>query len=67
MLITQLKSKEAIESLSAGKVFIINCHGCKEVSFPEAEAKELQKVKEGESIPSELDRIMFYCNNAFFF
>ncbi len=43
MLITQLKSKEAIESLSAGKVFIINCHGCKEVSFPEAEAKELQK------------------------
>ena len=32
MLITQLKAKEAITSLTAGKkVFIINCHGCKEV------------------------------------
>ena len=30
MLITQLKAKEAITSLTAGKkVFIINCHGCK--------------------------------------
>ena len=36
MLITQLKAKEAITSLTAGKkVFIINCHGCKEVRFPE--------------------------------
>ena len=35
MLITQLKAKEAITSLTAGKkVFIINCHGCKEVRFP---------------------------------
>ena len=34
MLITQLKAKEAITSLTAGKkVFIINCHGCKEVRF----------------------------------
>ena len=39
MLITQLKAKEAITSLTAGKkVFIINCHGCKEVRFPEKEA-----------------------------
>lgn len=44
MLITQLKSKEDITSLVAGKkVFIINCHGCKEVHFPEKEADELQK------------------------
>ncbi len=43
MLITQLKAKETIVSLVSGKVFIINCHGCKEVSFPEEEAKELQK------------------------
>jgi len=43
MLITQLKSKETIESLFDGKVFIINCHGCKEVSFPETEAAELHK------------------------
>lgn len=43
MLITQLKPKETIASLVEGKVFIINCHGCKEVSFPEKEAAEFQK------------------------
>ena len=43
MLITKLKAKEAIDALVTGKVFIINCHGCKEVSFPEEEAKALQK------------------------
>ena len=42
MLITKLKSKETIVSLITGKAFVLNCHGCKEVSFPEAEAKELQ-------------------------
>ena len=43
MLITELKSKEAITALLSGKVFIINCHGCKEIYFPEKEAEELQK------------------------
>ena len=43
MLITELKNKEVIESLIVGKVFIINCHGCKEIRFPEKEAEELQK------------------------
>ena len=44
MLITQLKAKETIVSLAEGKkVFIINCHGCKEVRFPEKEAVEFQK------------------------
>ena len=43
MLITELKSKEAITGLLTGKVFIINCHGCKEVYFPEQEADALQK------------------------
>ena len=43
MLITKLKSKEDILSLVTGKVFIINCHGCKEVRFPETEAEELEK------------------------
>ena len=42
MLITELKAKETIASLAAGKVFIINCHGCKEIRFPEKEAEELQ-------------------------
>ena len=43
MLITELKSKEAITALLSGKVFIINCHGCKEIFFPEHEAEQLQK------------------------
>ena len=43
MLITELKAKETILSLATGKVFIINCHGCKEIRFPEQEAEELQK------------------------
>ena len=43
MLITELKAKETIEALATGKVFVINCHGCKEVHFPEKEADELQK------------------------
>ena len=43
MLITELKAKETILSLITGKVFIVNCHGCKEIHFPEHEADELQK------------------------
>ena len=43
MLITRLKSEDTITSLCAGKVFIINCQGCKEVGFPEEEANALQK------------------------
>ena len=43
MLITELKNKETIEALATGKVFILNCHGCKEIRFPEAEADALQK------------------------
>ena len=43
MLITELKSKESLLSLTSGKVFLLNCHGCKEMRFPEAEALELEK------------------------
>ena len=43
MLITELKAKETILSQIKGKVFIINCHGCKEIHFPEKEAEELEK------------------------
>ena len=43
MLITQLKDKEVIKSLAGGKVFLLCCHGCKEVSFPEHEVEALAK------------------------
>ncbi len=42
MLITQLKNREAIDALISGTCFIVNCHGCGEVSFPAAEAQALQ-------------------------
>ena len=56
MLMTKLKSKETIASLASGKVFIVNCHGCKEVGFPEQEAEALQKelAAQGSEVPIEL-------------
>lgn len=44
MLITKLKSKEEILSLTSGSFFVINCHGCKEVGFPAEDAKALEKA-----------------------
>ena len=43
MLITQLKDTEVIKSLAGGKVFLLCCHGCKEVTFPEHEVEALVK------------------------
>ena len=63
MLITQLKAKEAITSLTAGKkVFIINCHGCKEVRFPEKEAVELQKELSAEGNVTGIMTTDYICN-----
>ncbi len=49
MLITELKDKETILSLATGKVFLINCHGCKELHFPVQEAEAL-KAALGEKV-----------------
>ena len=43
MLITQLKPKDEIASLTVGKTVIISCEGCAEVYFPAAGAAEAQK------------------------
>ena len=43
MLITELKATEAILSEITGKAFVINCHGCREIRFPEAEAEAFQR------------------------
>ena len=47
MLITELKAKETILSALGSKVFVINCHGCKEIRFPEQEANALQNELSG--------------------
>ena len=44
MLVTKLKSKEELLSLLPDKVFVLQCHGCKELSFPEQEAEELTRA-----------------------
>ncbi len=41
MLITELKNKELLKSQLQGKVFMLLCHGCSELRFPEKEAEEL--------------------------
>ena len=41
MLITELKNKDVIKSQLSGKVFVLICHGCKEIHFPEHEADAL--------------------------
>ena len=43
MLITELKNTDLIKSQLQGKVFVLICHGCKEIHFPEHEADALVK------------------------
>jgi uncharacterized protein YjbI with pentapeptide repeats len=62
MLITQLKSKETIESLAKGKIVIINCHGCKEVYFAEHEADELQKELAASKEVTQIITTDYICN-----
>ena len=44
MLITEMKSRETLDALVSGKVFVINCHGCKEIHFPVEEAYGYQET-----------------------
>ncbi|MBQ7000367.1 MAG: methylenetetrahydrofolate reductase C-terminal domain-containing protein [Oscillospiraceae bacterium] len=43
MLITELKNKDTVLALAEGKVFLLICHGCKEIHFPEHEVEALKK------------------------
>ena len=62
MLITELKAKETIRGLIHGKVFIINCHGCREIRFPEQEADELQKELMADGIVTGIITTDYICN-----
>lgn len=63
MLITRLKDKETLLSLAGGKkVFIINCHGCREVHFPLEEAAELQKELEASGSVAGSITTDYICN-----
>ena len=52
MLMTLTKSKEAIVAQVKGKAFIINCHGCKEISTKQTKEDVLNLIRD---LISELD------------
>ncbi|MCD8346555.1 MAG: methylenetetrahydrofolate reductase C-terminal domain-containing protein [Lachnospiraceae bacterium] len=63
MLITQLKTKDSILSLTDGKkVFIINCFGCREVYFPLEEAAELQSELNDAGMVTGILTTDYICN-----
>ena len=63
MLITELKAKETILSLVGEKTFIINCHGCKEIHFPEHEADALQKELQEAGKVTGILTVDYICNS----
>ena len=62
MLITELKAKETLRSQIQGKVFLINCHGCREIYFPEAAANEFQKELMDDGIVTGTITTDYICN-----
>ena len=62
MLITELKAKETIEQAITGKLFVINCHGCKEIRFPEKEAEQLQNTWKAEGRVTGIITTDYICN-----
>ena len=62
MLITELKSKETLQTLARGRVFVLNCHGCKEIHFPEAEAEAFRQELEAEGKLTGCVTTEYICN-----
>ena len=64
MLITELKSTETLRTLLKGKVFVLNCHGCREIRFPEHEADAFQAELTAEGIVTGIFTTEYVCNDA---
>ena len=62
MLITQLKEKAALDAAIKGKVFLLNCHGCKEIHFPEQEAEALRQELEAAGLLTGTATTDYICN-----
>ena len=62
MLITEMKSTEVILSELTGKAFVINCHGCKEIRFPEAEAEAFQRELIAGGVVTGIITTDYICN-----
>ena len=63
MLITELKSTETLRSQLQGKVFVLNCHGCREIRFPEAEADAFQAELTAEGVVTGIFTTEYICND----
>ncbi len=46
MLMTKIKSRDELLNIAAGKVFLLTCYGCKEVSIAQAEEEAAQAIDE---------------------
>ena len=62
MLITELKNKKILHAQLQGKVFVLVCHGCKEIHFPEHEADEFIKELENAGIVTGTLTTDYICN-----
>ena len=63
MLITELKSKETLLEQLKGKIFVLNCHGCREIRFPEAEANAFQAELTAEGVVTGSFTTEYICND----
>ena len=63
MLITELKSTETLRGLLKGKVFVLNCHGCREIRFPEHEADAFQAELTAEGVVTGIFTTEYICND----
>ena len=63
MLITELESTETLREQLKGKVFVLNCHGCREIRFPEAEADAFQKELTAEGVVTGIFTTEYICND----
>ena len=67
MLMTKMKDLQVLDSLAKGKVFVITCHGCKEVNVAEAEheAEKLFELMGRYSRMIGLATADYICNPAY--
>ena len=63
MLITELKSTETLRGLLQGKVFVLNCHGCREIRFPEHEADAFQAELTAAGVVTGIFTTEYICND----
>ena len=63
MLITELKSTETLRGQLKGKIFVLNCHGCREIRFPEAEANAFQAELTAEGVVTGIFTTEYICND----